>query len=148
MQTPTFKKMNADLLAQIKTAFDKDLEKLRHHRDKETASRWMLESPLPSTPAAAEAAVETLFPILADVVRDYIELAKTIASEELDYLQENINLLSRNRDRLAAILEEAQLLEETTERNEMIQALEKDIADVAGFIKRDTQRLEKLSTPS
>ena len=149
MNSKTLQKMNADLLVRLKTAFENDLEKLRQYRNEETVSKWKLESPLPTSaePAAAAPTIETPLPILEDVVRGYIALTQTIAAEEVSYLQENIALLTGNRDQLAVILHEARALEETPSRDEMIRALEKDIAETSEFIVRDEQRLEKLNAP-
>jgi hypothetical protein len=86
--------------------------------------------------------------LLADVVRDYIELTQVITTEEAAHLQKNIGLLQTNRGQLDAILNEARAQEKTPTSEAMIAALEKDIADIDGFILRDHQRLEKLSSPS
>lgn len=144
MQSQTAKKLNTDLLAQIKTTFENDLEKLRQYRDEEAVSKWSLESPLQSNPTASESTPETPLPILADVIRESVELAQASKEKEIEYLQENINLLSRSHDQLTAILDEAKALEETDERNEMIQALEKDIAGINGFIERERARLARF----
>ncbi len=119
---------------------------MRHYRNEEITSKWTLESLLLTEPDTEAPAAETPLPILADVVRDYIELTQTIKAEELDYLQANIALLSGNRDQLTVILEEAKTLEETPERNEMIESLEKDIADTNSFIQREQARLTSLDT--
>lgn len=143
MQSRIAKKLNTDLLDQIKTAFEKDLEKIRHYRDEETVSKWALESSLP-TSVDSTSAIETPLPIIADVVRSYIELTQAIKAEEVSYLESNINLLTRNRELLITVLDEAKALEETSQRNEMIQSLEQDIADTTSFIQREQDRLTRL----
>lgn len=144
MDSRTFKKTNTDLLAQIKITFDNDLAKLRHYRDEETVSRWTLESPLPTEPLDSDAAIEIELPILAIVVRDYTELTKTIKEEELDYIRTNLTQLSGNRDQLMDSIGEASAFEKTSERDETIQSLEKDIAEIDGFIQREQARLSNL----
>ena len=126
--------------------FEGDKGKLRLYRDEEAVSKWTLDSLLLADLAAT--ADEERPSILADVVRDYIELTQSITTEEVAYLEKNIGLLQTNREQLVAILEEARAQEKTPTSEAMIAALEKDIADIDGFILRDHKRLEKLSAPA
>ncbi|QOL20078.1 hypothetical protein [Candidatus Bodocaedibacter vickermanii] len=140
------KEITLQLLEQTRTMFEGDKGKLRLYRDEEAVSKWTLDSLLLADLAAP--ADEERPSLLADVVRDYIELTQSITTEEAAHLQKNIGLLQTNREQLVAILEEARAQEKTPTSDAMIAALEKDIADIDGFILRDHQRLEKLSSPA
>ena len=140
------KEITLQLLEQTRTMFEGDKGKLRLYRDEEAVSKWTLDSLLLADLAAT--ADEERPSILADVVRDYIELTQSITTEEVAYLEKNIGLLQTNREQLVAILEEARAQEKTPTSEAMIAALEKDIADIDGFILRDHKRLEKLSAPA
>ncbi|MBH1989974.1 MAG: hypothetical protein I8H80_02235 [Alphaproteobacteria bacterium] len=140
------KEITLQLLEQTRTMFESDKGKLRLYRDEEAVSKWTLDSLLLADLAAT--ADEERPSIIADVVRDYIELTQSITTEEVAYLEKNIGLLQTNREQLVAILEEARAQEKTPTSEAMIAALEKDIADIDGFILRDHQRLKKLGSPS
>lgn len=143
-----FSKMNTAFLAQLSEAFNNDLEKLKQYRDAETISRWTLESPMHTEPAASEE-TSTPLPLIADVLREYLQFETEIKDGEIEYLTSNNSLLSENRLKLQTLLDEAKALsvpeEDKPLLGALIDSLGKDIVAINGFIQRDASRLTNLN---